>query len=73
MVLTPRTAIIGMEALAMVEVLVALANNEKVLFDKVAFEVANLAIRMELVLKDIVKIINRLLSVKSISNRRKSE
>jgi len=62
-----------MEALAMVEVLVALANNEKVLFDKVAFEVANLAIRMELVLKDIVKIINRLLSVKSISNRRKSE
>ena len=60
MVLTPRIEVIGVIALAADEaavyLVVALANKEKVLLDKVALAVANLAILMEEVLKDIVNV-----------------
>mgnify|MGYP006976355762 CR=1 FL=1 len=60
MVLTPRIEVIGVIALAADEaavyLVVALANKEKVLLDKVALAVANLAILMEVVLKDIVNV-----------------
>ena len=60
MVLTPRIEVIGVIALAADEaavyLVVALANKEKVLLDKVVLAVANLAILMEVVLKDIVNV-----------------
>lgn len=58
--LTPRIEVIGVIALAADEaavyLVVALANKEKVLLDKVALAVANLAILIEVVLKDIADI-----------------